>query len=186
MPARSVLSQPAWRLRVADLNPHRPRAVDLQPGADERAALAQEFGLLALPALRLRGELRAVGVTDWELQAELCAEVVQPCVVSLRPVRSRIDEPVRRRWTPEPPEPEAEEAEMGDDELDVLGRVIDLGAVLAEALALALPAWPRAADAELPDLAGAQAATEEVRRPFAGLSDLLADKVGGGAGDEEK
>ena len=85
-----------------------------------------------------------------------------------------------------PPEPEAEEAEMGDDELDVLGRVIDLGAVLAEALALALPAWPRAADAELPDLAGAQAATEEVRRPFAGLSDLLADKVGGGAGDEKK
>lgn len=177
MPA---LSSPAYRLRVAQLNPHRPLPIDLAPGAEERAALAAELGLLALPALRLTGELRACGSRDWELTGQVQAEAVQPCVVTLAPVPARIDEAVRRRWTPDLATPEAEEVEMGDDEVEPLGAVIDLGAVLAEALALALPPYPRAPGAELPAeiAAGAEAAeTEERRKPFADLSALLARKA---------
>lgn len=176
MPA---LSSPAYRLRVAQLNPHRPLPVDLVPGAEERAALAAELGLLALPALRLTGALRASGSRDWELTGQVQAEVVQPCVVTLAPVPARIDEAVRRRWTPDLATPEAEEIEMGDDEVEPLGAVIDLGAVLAEALALALPPWPRAPGAELPAGTGPEAEPEEDerRKPFADLSALLARKA---------
>lgn len=185
MPA---LSSPAYRLRVAQLNPHRPLAVDIAPEAPARAALAQELDLLGLPALRLTGTLRAVGAQDWLLEGRILADVVQPCVVTLAPVAGHIDEALSRRWSPDPPIPEGEEAEMGDDEVEPLGAVIDLGAVLTEALVLALPPWPRAEGAELPaDLTPDGAATEAKaeaesgaeagrRKPFADLSALLARK----------
>lgn len=176
----SALSSPAYRLRVAQLNPHRPLPVDLAPDAGARAALAGEMGLLALPALRLTGTLRAVGAQDWLLEGRLLAEAVQPCVVSLAPVPAHLDEALRRRWSPDLALPEGEEAEMGDDEVEPLGAVIDLGAVLAEALALALPPWPRAPGAELPAEAGAEAEpgaeADDRRKPFADLSALLARK----------
>lgn len=176
----SALSVPAFRLRVADINPHRPVEVDIAPDAALRAKLAEALDLTALPMLRLRGRLVASGAEDWVLEARMEAEVVQPCVVSLRPVTSHLDEELHRRWTPDLPEPDGDEVEMGegDDEVDALGPVIDLGAVLAEALALALPPWPRAKDAEMPAAAGddggqAVNGDDEGRRPFADLARLL-------------
>lgn len=172
MPA---LSSPALRLRVAQLNPHRPQAVDVSPDAGARAALAAEFGLIDLPALRLSGTLSAQGSRDWLFEGRLRAEAVQPCVITLAPVATRIDEALRRRWSPDVATPEGEEVEMGDDEVEPLGAVIDLGALLAEALALALPAWPRAEGAELAPPPEAPAG-EGRRKPFADLSALLARK----------
>ncbi len=73
---------------------------------------------------------------------------------------------------------------MPDETVEPLPAVIDAGAVMVEALTLALPPYPRAAEAEF---AGAAAAPEgaaplteeETTRPFAGLADLL--KKGGSA-----
>lgn len=177
MPA---LSSPALRLRVVQLNPHRPHPVDVQPDAATRAALAAEFGLIALPALHLTGALSVYGARDWQFEGRLRAEVVQPCVVTLAPVTTRIDEPVRRRWSPDVTDPEGEEVEMSDDEVDPLGTVIDLGAMLGEALTLALPAYPRAKGAALEADAEAEQGsepTDERRKPFADLSALLARKT---------
>lgn len=175
MPA---LSSPALRLRVAQLNPHRPQGVDVRPDAAARAAFAEEFGLVDLPALRLTGTLSAQGSRDWLFEGRLEAEVVQPCVVTLAPVTSRIDESLRRRWSPDLTTPEGEEVEMGDDEVEPLGAVIDLGALLTEALALALPAWPRAEGAGL-EAPPPEDAAESRRKPFADLSTLLARKPPG-------
>lgn len=179
----------ANRLRVANLNPHRAHAIDIRPDDAARAALAQELGLTALPAVRLDGTLSAQGAQDWLFEGRLRAEVVQPCVITLAPVKTRLDEAVRRLWSPDAAHSDAEEAEMGDDEIEPLGTVIDLNAVLAEALALALPLYPRAegaglADADAaadgpadgPDDARDDADAGETRRPFAGLKDLLGDK----------
>lgn len=171
----STLSVPAFRMRVADLNPRRPHRIEIVPDAGMRAALAEALGLIGLAALRLEGSLQAVGAQDWVLDARMEADVVQPCVVSLGPVSSHLSEDLHRRWTPDLPEPESDDAEMGDDEVDLLGPVIDLGAVLTEALILALPPWPRAQDAELPP----DAIDEDdeggpgMRKPFADLSRLL-------------
>jgi uncharacterized metal-binding protein YceD (DUF177 family) len=55
-----------------------------------------------------------------------------------------------RRYLADWQEPAAEEAEMPeDDTTEALPDRLDLSAVMAEALALALPDYPRAPDAEM-------------------------------------
>lgn len=166
------------RLRVGHLNARQPTPFALQPDADTRHALAVEMGLIALPLLEFRGQIRP-GMNDaWELTGVLDARVTQPCVVTLAPVTTQLQEDVERVFTPHFAPPESEEAEMMDDTLEPLGQYIDLSAIMAESLSLALPPYPRAADADLPeDVKPAPDDPEgETRRPFAGLADLLSQK----------
>jgi len=130
----------------------QPLEFDLSPAPEARAALAAELGLLRLPKLRFTGRFLPTGAADWQLEARLGASVVQPCVVSLTPVKTRIEETVTRRFLAEPPVAPAGESRMpDDDETESLPSAgLDLGAVMAEALALALPDYPRAPGAELP------------------------------------
>ena len=64
---------------------------------------------------------------------------------------TRIDQPVRRSWLPQaaPRAAEIVVAPDEDDEIEPLGDRIDLGLVAIEALALALPAYPRKPGASL-------------------------------------
>lgn len=143
----AVFSHP---LRSARLARHCAHAFDLRPGPAHRAALADALGLCALPKLRFVGALHPSGKRDWELRATLGATVVQECVVTLDPVRSRIDEQVLRRFLHHMPEPIGDEVEMPeDDSAEQLGDVIDVALVATEALALALPPFPRAPGAAL-------------------------------------
>jgi uncharacterized metal-binding protein YceD (DUF177 family) len=156
----------------------KPTHFNLEPSAGERAGIAAALGLIELPSVRLLGEIRPRGRADFELTARLEAEVVQACIVTLAPVRTRIDEPVRRLFLADWQEPEGEEMEMPEDDgAEPLGPVIDAGFVLTEALALALPLYPRAAGAEftghIAAEPGAVPLTDEQLRPFSGLADLL-------------
>lgn len=164
---------------VSKLSPKAPFTFDLQPREKDLARLQGDLGLLGLRKLRLEGEIRAAGASDWELEATLGATVIQPCVVTLEPVTTRIDEPVTRRFLKSwPDEAElGEEVEMdADDSLEALGEVIDLPAILREALALALPVYPRVDGAEAdhaearPD--GAAPITSIDDDAFSALSDL--------------
>ncbi|MBT9383384.1 DUF177 domain-containing protein [Pseudooceanicola sp. CBS1P-1] len=173
------------RLAVAELARTRPTPFEIRPAKPELEALAGELELLDLRKLSFTGTLRAVGKKDWLLEATLGATVVQPCSVTLKPVTTRLDEPVTRRFTPVLPDElsEEEEVEMPEDEtLEKLGSHIDPGAVMAEALALLLPLYPRAEDAALDEAnftePGQQAMTDEDAKPFAGLGKLMALKGG--------
>lgn len=166
-------------LRVADLSQNAPTAFDLAPDAAEMARIAEDLGLAGLRKLRFAGEIEAHGRRDWLLTGRLGATVVQPCVVTLDPVVTRIDTDVRRLFLAEMPEPEAAEVEMPeDDTLEPLGDRIDPGAVMREALALALPLYPRKQAADLGEAVftepGKRPLTDEDTRPFAGLADLRA------------
>lgn len=158
----------------------QPIPVHLEPDAAGRAAVAADLGIPAVRKLRLEGRLVPEGRADWRLEARLGATVVQDCVVTLAPVSTRIEEEVARRYVEGLPEPGEGEHEMGDDEAEPLPASLDLGAVLVEALALALPAFPRAEGVELPETVaappGAEPMTEERARPFAGLSEALRPK----------
>ncbi|MGB3148891.1 MAG: DUF177 domain-containing protein, partial [Paracoccaceae bacterium] len=92
-------------LRVASLPQRKPTRFSLQPTAEERAALARALGLLDLPKLSFAGELRPAGRSDFLLEAQLTADVVQPCVVSLQPVPASLSEPVTRRYLADWQEP---------------------------------------------------------------------------------
>ncbi len=162
------------RLRVSQLSPRHGHDFDLVPDAEARARIAQALDLTDLPSVRLAGRIVAAGADGWLLSARLTARVVQPCVVTLGPVETTLEEEVSRRYSPHVADPEGDEVEMADDEVEPLGQAIDLGVVLVEALSLALPLYPRAPGAALDDSAAPAQDAEESRRPFAGLGDLLA------------
>lgn len=163
----------ASRLRVGHLNPKKPTPFLIEPDRQTLAAIAEELGLTGLSDLRFKGQLTPAINDGWQLEGDLTAQVVQPCIVTLEPVPSRVTDHVRRLYSPHAAEPEGDEVEMPDDEVELLGRDIDLAAVMTEALALALPLYPRAAGAELDTPAEPDQDTVETRRPFAGLADLM-------------
>ena len=175
--------------RVADLPQNRVTRFDLVPDPAQLAELAGDLDLLGLRKLRFHGEIRASGRNDWRLEAHLGATVEQSCVVTLEPVRTRIEADVTRLFlkTFELPEEIDGEAEMPeDDTAEPLGAEIDVEQVMRESLAPNLPLYPRREDAELAETVftepGKEAMRDEDARPFAGLA-ALRDKLGGG---EEK
>jgi uncharacterized metal-binding protein YceD (DUF177 family) len=145
----------------------------IAPTEAERPALARLLGAQAVRKLGFAGRLTPLPKGGWQLDAELGATVVQTCVVTLEPVTTRVDQPVRRRLLPEAAARAAELviAPDEDDEVEPLGERIDLGLVAIEALALALPAYPRKPGASLgPAFAGA--GDEDEPKPFAALAAL--------------
>lgn len=165
-------------LRLGELSRRGDTAFVLTPEADERAALADDLGIPAIRKLRFAGTLHPTGRSDWDLRAELGATVVQDCVITLAPVTTRIDESVIRRYVEGLAPPGAGEIEMPeDDTVEALPATLDLRLVMAEALALALPHWPRAEGATLETGSGAPPGaaplSDDELRPFAGLKAAL-------------
>jgi len=154
------------------------------PFTDEmRASLAGELDLLALKKPSLKGTLTPDGSDDWLLKARFGATVQQACVITLAPVTTRIDDTVERLFVRALPDfgdlEEDAEVEMPDDErVEALGNTIELVDVFREALALALPPYPRAEGAELEEAVfteeGKEALTDKDTKPFAGLAALKA------------
>lgn len=176
---------PRHLIRLSDLRHRQPTAVRVDADAAARQAIAADLGIDAVRKLRLTGTLTPLGRRDWQLDAVLGASVVQPCIITLVPVTTRIDEPVIRRYLSELPPSGPGEVEMPqDDTAEPLSAEIDLAAVMIEALALALPPYPRApgampggkSGALIVDLTvtepGAQPLTSAGVKPFAGLAAL--------------
>lgn len=165
-------------LQVADLPQRRPHRFDLTPTPEETARIAQALQLDALRKLSFSGTLRPEGRQGWRLEAALGATVVQPCIVTLDPVTTRIDRPVTRLYVKNWEETvTSDDMEMPeDDTIEPLESSIDLLQVLTEALALALPDYPRADGAELETARfappGTTPLTDEDTKPFAALKDL--------------
>lgn len=162
----------------------RPTPFALAPDAAQRAAIAAHLGILSVSGLRFDGAIHPEGRTDFRLEGRLVARVVQPCSVTLEPVATAIDEPVIRRYVAGMVLPEAEEVEIPEDtDSEPLPEVIDAGAVALEALALALPLYPRAPGAGLGEAAfappGAEPVVEEKVNPFAALAALKSRLDGG-------
>lgn len=170
---KPVLHHP---IRLSDLSQRKSTAVRLVPDAGQLEALADRLGVDALRKVRLDAELVPGPGRDWTLSGHLGATIVQPCRVTTEPVTTRIDESVARRYVADWAEPEAEEIEMPeDDATEPLPETLDLGLVLEEALALSIPPFPRAENAEEIDLTAAPPgatpfAEDERVKPFAGLA----------------
>ncbi len=166
--------------RVSDLSNRRETPFDLQPDADARAAIATQIGLMALKKLRFTGKIAPSGARGWTLTGRLGATVVQPCVVTLDPVTSRIDEDVERQFMPAEYFEEAEagsEMEMPEDtSAEPLGQIISAHDAMVESLLLVLPQYPRSDSAELGDAVfaedGVTPLKDEDTKPFAGLAAL--------------
>jgi uncharacterized metal-binding protein YceD (DUF177 family) len=169
-----------WQVTVqlAKLSP-RPHDFALAASEPVRAALAKRFGLEAIG--RLEGNLAVVRAgAGAKATGRLVADVVQSCVVSGEPVPAHVEEALDLRF--EPLDEGREEIELEADALDVMpveGDAIDLGEALAQALAVALDPYPRAAPEVLAkvrrllmseeEAEAQEAAAKAAANPFAAL-----------------
>ena len=124
--------------------PYRQQIV---AGEGEREALARRFGLLSLDCLTAEIELVREATGTILLSARFEAAFAQECIVTLEPVAGSVAERFQLRYGP----PEAEEeAPAGDDDPafePLTEEAIDIGEAVAQEFSLALPPFPRAADA---------------------------------------
>ena len=138
--------------------------------AEERAALACRFALVSLDRLAADIELvREPGGTIL-LSAAFEADFAQECIVTLEPVAGSLSEQFALRYGA----PDAEiEAPAGDDDPafePLYDEAIDVGEAVAQEFSLALPAFPRAADAIIAGEPDPSEAPED--GPFAALARL--------------
>jgi uncharacterized metal-binding protein YceD (DUF177 family) len=158
----------------------RSTAHEIDERADETecARLARLLDLLALSKVRIHGTLSPSGDAGWRFDGTVGATVTQACVVTLEPVRTRIDVAVARNYLPSANQTEAlAEIEVDAEaleEVDPLPEVLDLGLLAIEELALALPAYPRAPGVEDTALIMRtdDGEDEPPRKPFAALAAL--------------
>ena len=139
----------------------------------EREALAADLGLVAIHDLV--GRFRVVGTSERiRVAGRISARIEQTCVVTLDPFPTELDEEVSVEFVSPaligsvaPTPGEEVEADLDRPE-ELTGDRIDLGAITAEFLALALDPYPRKPGVSF------EAGRDESDRPsaFAGLASL--------------
>jgi uncharacterized metal-binding protein YceD (DUF177 family) len=145
----------------------------IEATAEECKALAARFGLVSLDSLTATLRVRrARGGAAVRVAGTFTADLAQACVVTLDPVRQRIEEPFEVLYSSDAP---LEESVIGaDTEVDLPEPLpegaLDLGETVAQQLSLSLDPYPRAPGTELDSRWRAEAGPSQ--GPFAGLSAL--------------
>lgn len=148
--------------------------IDIAADAADLRAIAARLDLVSLARLEAHATLSRDGAAI-RAEGRVAAVLQQSCVITGDPVQAHIDEPFSLAFLPEPGgEPGHDELELGPEDCEVMfhdGATIDLGAAIADTLALALNPYPRsaAADAALKE---AGVLSEEQAGPFAALAKL--------------
>jgi uncharacterized metal-binding protein YceD (DUF177 family) len=159
------LSRPVSVARL----PEEGLEVAIAATAEERSELARDFNVEAIPELRgvfrLRGSERRVHV-----EGRVSAKVTQICVVTLEPFDSDVEEDVKVEFAP-PAVVASENAGANPDHEppdEITDGQIDVGALTAEFLALALDPYPRKPGVSFSFESGEPGAES----PFTGLKKL--------------
>ena len=121
--------------------------IDIEADADERAALARRFGLLALDSLTAKIGLTPVYAGLVRVHGALAAKVTQACVVTLKSVTTRVEGSFERLYGADTPEEEAgliTDTDTEETPEPVTDGAVDVGEAVAEQLALELDPFPRA------------------------------------------
>ena len=149
------LSRP---IAIDSLGEGREFVLEIHANAQERAALARRFGLVALDKLAAAVSATRTARGDVRLAGRLQADAVQTCVVTLDPVPAAIDTEFVRLFSPAATLDAREEIVLAPNDDDeppepLVGETVDAGEIAAETLGLALDPFPRAPGATLPPLA---------------------------------
>lgn len=122
----------------------------LEADEQERAALAQRFGLVAVNALTAK---LALGVDDKVITADgrMDANIIQSCAISGEDLPVTISEPLHFRFVPQGeyrPDEEIELRAEDCDDIEFPGTSFDLGEAVAQSLVLAIDPFAVGPDAE--------------------------------------
>ncbi|HEY0302990.1 MAG TPA: YceD family protein [Rhizomicrobium sp.] len=154
--------------------------VQVAASGEELARIARWADVKAVEAFGAMVTLRKHSANNFSFDAVLVAEIVQDCVVTLEPVRSRIERPVHRelhltahtRHRGDPEIALGEQAGADDLPEEIESLEYDLAAPLLEELVLAIDPYPRAPGVEFAPPADPGAAPEPRESPFAVLKSL--------------
>lgn len=166
--------------RLVDLSDLSQGGLDteIETSAAERGAIADWAGVSAVHVFTATVSLRKLSSTRFSMTTAWRAEVEQPCVVTLEPVISVLEQTIRRElhYLPHPPETGGElTLAAGDDETpdSIESLHYDMAAPLLEEFSLALDPYPRKAGVHFEAPAEAPDAADN---PFAVLNALKEKK----------
>lgn len=154
--------------------------------AEERDALVRRFELVSLDYLEGVLKLRMVRAgRGLHVTGTVRAGVVQQCVVSLEPLETKIEEEFSLDFDLLSPDEQDAPQEVLEEEVafdpeeerePLNGQMLDLGELLTQQMAIALPAFPRKPEAALERSQwGSEAVEEEFSEevsPFSKLKEL--------------
>ncbi|MFO1188683.1 MAG: DUF177 domain-containing protein [Alphaproteobacteria bacterium] len=167
------------RVFEIDELPADGRELHIEAKPAERAALARRFGILGLDSVVADATLTPAGRAI-RVAGRFDADVVQACVVTLEPVATHVSEGFSVLFERDVGADMTDRVHLIDpdeEDIDILaGSTIDLGEVVAEQLALALPPYPRKPGVEFRPYTtdpGAEKPVAAGPSPFSGLDKLL-------------
>lgn len=150
--------------------------------ADELKSLAAQYAIPAVERVAARYTIKPTSDGRYRAKGRFSVTFVQACVVSLDPVETAVDELFEIEFRPKQ---QVDENDLGlDDDSALETEAFDrdrvpIGKVLTELIALAIPPFPRAGDAQLENATvGDGDDAEEELSPFAAL-EALKEKLGG-------
>jgi uncharacterized metal-binding protein YceD (DUF177 family) len=169
---------PFSRLVTVDDLPSQGMSMTVEASAEERVALAQMDGLVAIAQLSGRYWLKPTPGGGVHVKGAVQAQIEQTCTVSLEPFSAEIEEPVDvaysdenglRAWQTKRLA-QKDEPSLDEDPPDlVIDGQIDLGALTAEFLALGIDPYPRKPGVTLESQSDKP---DENPSPFAALANL--------------
>jgi uncharacterized metal-binding protein YceD (DUF177 family) len=171
-----ITDAPFSRIHAVSDVPGAGSTVKLTATPDERAALAAVLKLPEIKRLEATLVLKPWGREGLSVTGELSADVVQVCVVTLEPFEAEVHEEIETRYaSDEAPREEGGEHEANLDAPDPLvNGSADLGALVAEHLALGLDPYPRKPGIDEAASSDPGESGPSTHRPFAGLDQLVA------------
>jgi hypothetical protein len=168
----------SFRANVTRL-PQKGLPVVIEADAAQRAALAEEHGLLSVESYRAD-----LLVVSWKrngvkVSGRVEADITQACIVTLDPVEAHIDEPVEALLLPEESKLGRQGFEGGGEILidadgpdspeTFSGDTIDVGALAEQFFGLAIDPYPRKQGASLDAGGGVEPAENEFQQKLRSL-----------------
>lgn len=167
---------------VVDELPNHGRRIDLQPTAEELAAIASRLDLVTLNQLDGVISIRPEIGREVAADGEITASFVQTCVVTGEPVEQTMTIQITRRYSEDTSkfDDTDEDEDVINDAIDegpdpIEGGIIDVGEAAVEELALQIPPYPRAPGAEFSDIVEDLDKGDDRPNPFAKLAALKND-----------
>ena len=148
----------SFRANVTRL-PQKGLPVTIEADAAQRAALAEEHGLISVESYRAELLVASWKRNGVKISGRVEADITQACIVTLEPVEAHIDEPVEALLLPEDSKLGRQgfdgggeillDAEGPDSPETFSGDTIDVGAIAEQYFGLAIDPYPRKQGASL-------------------------------------
>jgi len=141
-------------IKFSNLNASKSNSFRWQGDVINNSKIAEELSLISVEKIDFRGKISSQGKNKWLLTGNLGATASQKCVVTLKAIKCRVDEKIKRIYVPMEQIPSVEKDDGRDVELELdenlepLTKALDLSLIAQEILALSLPDYPRSNNTE--------------------------------------